>query len=170
MENNSGKASGRRITFNLFDIVIIVIVIALVAGFAFFQSRGKSSGNSVGTETVQYQVEIVNLTEDTESLIHEGDEITDKVKKNGMGTVVASEFYPMKKDAVDRATGNTVYSDVPGMYAARVTIEAKCSDTGASLVTEGGYEVRAGREVSIIGPGDSGGGYIVNVMRGEDDE
>ena len=53
MENNSGKASGRRITFNLFDIVIIVIVIALVAGFAFFQSRGKSSGNSVGTETVQ---------------------------------------------------------------------------------------------------------------------
>ena len=104
MDNNSKI----RISFNLFDIIIILIVIALVAGFAVYQTRSSSSGGASGTKTVQYQVEITGLTEGTGDMIREGDPIVDKVKKNGMGTVVSSEFYPMTKQVVDLETGNTL--------------------------------------------------------------
>lgn len=50
------KNSKIRISFNLFDIIIILIVIALVAGFAVYQTRSSSSGGASGTKTVQYQV------------------------------------------------------------------------------------------------------------------
>lgn len=159
-----------RISFNLFDIIIILIVIALVAGFAVYQTRSSSSGGASGTKTVQYQVEITGLTEGTGDMIREGDPIVDKVKKNGMGTVVSSEFYPMTKQVVDLETGNTLYSEVPGQYSALITIEAVCSDSGTALTTDGGFVVRAGEDASIIGPGYSGGGFVVNVMRGEGDE
>ena len=59
------KNSKIRISFNLFDIIIILIVIALVAGFAVYQTRSSSSGGASGTKTVQYQVEITGLTEGT---------------------------------------------------------------------------------------------------------
>ena len=164
------KNSKIKISFNLFDIIIILIVIALVAGFALYQTRSGSSGGTAGTQTVQYQVEITGLTEGTGDMIHEGDTIVDKVKKNGMGTVVASVFYPMTREVVDLETGNTLYNEVPGQYSALITIEAECSDSGSALTTDGGFVVRAGADASIIGPGYSGGGFVVNVMRGEGDE
>ena len=36
---------------------------------------------------------------------------------------------------------------------------------GIFLVTGGGFEVRTGTEVSILGPGYGGGGYVINVIR-----
>ena len=166
MENKSG----RRISLNFFDILIIVVVIALAAGFIWVKTRGGTEGEAGGNTTVQYDIEIVDLTEDTQNLIREGDAVIDKVKKQDMGKVVSFEFYPMKKQAVNMETGDTVYTDVPGLYAARITLEAECSDTGSSLVTSGGFEVRAGTEVSILGPGYGGGGYVIYVARGEENE
>ena len=165
-----GKKSEFKISFNLFDIIIIIVVIALAAGFAVFQMRSGSSGSQTGMKTVQYQVEITGLTAGTGEMIREGDKIVDKVKKNGMGTVVSSEFYPMTKEVVDLETGNTLYNEVPDEYSALITIEAECTDTESALTTDGGFVVRAGEDASIIGPGYSGGGFIVNVMRGEGDE
>ncbi len=165
-----GKKSEFKISFNLFDIIIIIVVIALAAGFAVFQMRSGSSGSQAGMKTVQYQVEITGLTAGTGEMIREGDKIVDKVKKNGMGTVVSSEFYPMTKEVVDLETGNTLYNEVPDEYSALITIEAECTDTESALTTDGGFVVRAGEDASIIGPGYSGGGFIVNVMRGEGDE
>ena len=165
-----GKKSEFKISFNLFDIIIIIVVIALAAGFAVFQMRSGSSGSQAGMKTVQYQVAITGLTAGTGEMIREGDKIVDKVKKNGMGTVVSSEFYPMTKEVVDLETGNTLYNEVPDEYSALITIEAECTDTESALTTDGGFVVRAGEDASIIGPGYSGGGFIVNVMRGEGDE
>lgn len=110
MENKSG----RRISLNFFDIIIIVVVIALAAGFIWIKAGRGQEGGAGGNTTVQYDIEITNLTADTQNLIAEGDAIIDKVKKQDMGKVVSFEFYPMKKDAVNLETGDTVYTEVPG--------------------------------------------------------
>ena len=163
MENKSG----RRISLNFFDILIIIIVIALAAGLIYMKTRGSSEGQASEASTVTYEIEISNLSKDTENLIQSGDNIIDKVKKQEMGKVVSSEFYPMKKESVNLQTGDTLYAEVPGLYSAKITLEAECSDTGSSLITGGGFEVRTGTEVSILGPGYGGSGYVINVIRGE---
>lgn len=163
MENKSG----RRISFNFFDIIIIVLVIALAAGFIWFQKRDSSSGDAAGMQKVQYQVEITNLTADMSELIKAGDTIVDKIKKQEMGKVVTAEVYPMKKAAVNMQTGDTLYSDLPDEYSALITLETECRDTGSALASDSGYQVRVGTDVSILGPGYGGGGFVVNVMRGD---
>ena len=93
MENKSG----RRISLNFFDILIIIIVIALTAGLIYVKTRGGSEGQASDAAMVTYEIEIGNLTEDTQNLIHAGDSVIDKVKKQEMGEVVSCEFYPMRK-------------------------------------------------------------------------
>ena len=69
MENKSG----RRISLNFFDILIIIIVIALTAGLIYVKTRGGSEGQASDAAMVTYEIEIGNLTEDTQNLIHAGD-------------------------------------------------------------------------------------------------
>ena len=125
MENKSG----RRISLNFFDILIIIIVIALTAGLIYVKTRGGSEGQASDAAMVTYEIEIGNLTEDTQNLIHAGDSVIDKVKKQEMGEVVSCEFYPMRKESVNLQTGDTLYPEVPGLYAAKITLKAECSDT-----------------------------------------
>ena len=110
MENKSG----RRISLNFFDILIIIIVIALTAGLIYVKTRGGSEGQASDAAMVTYEIEIGNLTEDTQNLIHAGDSVIDKVKKQEMGEVVSCEFYPMRKESVNLQTGDTLYPEVPG--------------------------------------------------------
>ena len=65
MENKSG----RRISLNFFDIIIIVVVIALAAGFIWIKAGRGQEGGAGGNTTVQYDIEITNLTADTQNLI-----------------------------------------------------------------------------------------------------
>ena len=54
------------------------------------------------------------MAEDTQNLIHAGDSVIDKVKKQEMGEVVSCEFYPMRKESVNLQTGDTPVSGSAG--------------------------------------------------------
>ena len=152
------KASGRKLPLNLFDIIIIVLVIALAAGFIFVRLQGSKSADSGSSGTVEYSIELSTIAENTEGMI---------IKKLYMGTVKSVEFYPATKEATDYTTGNTVYTEVPGMISARVELTADCKETDTAITVNGGYVVRIGTEVSVLGPGYSGSGYVLGVKRGE---
>ena len=163
-----GNKTERKISFNFFDIIIIAVVILLAAGFIFIKVRGGGEGGEIPQmQTVQYKIEITNVAEGTEALIQPGDKIVDKVKKQDMGTVVSSRFYPQQKSAVNLETGDLLFTDVPGAYAAEITLEAECSESASAFVTGGGYEVKVGTQVSILAPGYGGSGYVVDIVRGE---
>ena len=161
------KASGRKLPLNLFDIIIIVLVIALAAGFIFVRLQGSKSADSGSSGTVEYSIELSTIAENTEGMIKPGDKIEDKIKKLYMGTFKSVEFYPATKEATDYTTGNTVYTEVPGMISARVELTADCKETDTAITVNGGYVVRIGTEVSVLGPGYSGSGYVLGVKRGE---
>ena len=161
------RKPGRKLPLNLFDIIIIVLVIAVAAGFIIIKLHGGKNAEFENAGTVEYAIELSTMSANTEGMIKPGDKIEDKIKKLYMGEVKSVEFYPATKEATDYNTGNTVYTEVPDMISARVELIAECKETDTSITINGGYVVRIGTEVSVLGPGYSGAGYVVGVKRGE---
>ncbi len=158
----------RKLPLNLFDIIIILIVIAAAGIFIFMQTRGEDSQSTAAkNSTIEYTVEIANISDKTEGMIKPGDSIVDKVKKYNIGTVKSVEYYPATKEAFDYEKGAAKYSELPGRLSAAVTITAECTESDSAAVVGGGFEVRTGTETSIVGPGYSGAGYIISVVRGD---
>ena len=106
--------------------------------------------------------------ENTKTLIHKGDEVIDKVKKYEIGTVQKVEFYPFLRLSEDKETGRYLYAEEPDRCSASLTIKVKCQDDGDALTADSGFEIRVGQNVSLVGPGYSGAGYITNIERVED--
>ena len=168
MENENRKPG--KLKINFFDIVIIVVVVALAGAYAIHRIGGGSAVNSSSTETreLTYQLEITDLDENTKALIHEGDEVIDKVKKYEIGTVQKVEIYPFLRLTEDKENGRYFYTEEQDRCNALLTIKVKCQDDGDTLTADSGYEIRVGQNVSLVGPGYSGAGYITNIERVED--
>ena len=160
------KTSGRKLPLNLFDIIIIVLVIAIAAGLIYVKTRSVEKGGDADS-TVEYSIELSSMSDRTEGMIKPGDKIEDKIKKLYMGEVKSVEFYPSTKEATDYETGDTVYTELPGLISARVVLTADCRQTESTITVNGGYVVRIGTEVSVLGPGYAGAGYVVGIERGE---
>lgn len=158
------KAGKRKIRISLFDIVIIILIIVLAAGFVVL--KNKKAGNADMKE-LTYQIEITGLNESFEGTINKGDKFIDKVKKFEMGEVADVTYSPDKDYAYDNTSHRKVCTEVPGRIAAYITMKAMCTDDGSSIKTDGGMEIAVGTAVSIIGPGYSGAGYIISMDRGD---
>ncbi len=157
----------RKISFNFFDIIIVIIIIALAAGVCLIKMKASDTGSSVGSSgTVEYTIELNELESDPSDIIHEGDELIDKIKKNTMGTVKSFKVKHMEKYGND-ADGNTVLSEVPDLYAADIVLEAECTESDSDITTTGGYKVKVGQSVNILGPGYTGTGYVIDIARAD---
>jgi hypothetical protein len=157
----------KKLKINFFDIVIIIVVIALAGAYAVHRMGGGSAVGSSAVETkkIVYKLEITDLDKNTEGLIKKGDSVMDKVKKYDVGTVKSVEFYPSKRLAEDKENAALVYTEEPDRYSALLTIEVVCKDDGDTLTSESGFEIRVGQGVSLVGPGYSGAGYITSIER-----
>lgn len=85
-----------------------------------------------------------------------------------MGEVVDVEYLPYKDFSYDNVNHRKVYTEVPGKISAYITMKSAYVDEGNVIKTAGGLEVAVGVQVSVIGPGYSGAGYIVAIDRGDD--
>ncbi len=159
------KAGKRKIRISLFDIVIVILIIAMAAGFLILRNHGSGEQNS--SSELVYKIELNNLDESCQGMVNTGDRIIDKIKKNDMGEVVGVEYYPYREFSYDNVNHMKVYTDVPGKITACITLKSDCTDSGASIKTSGGFEVSVGTSVSVIGPGYSGAGYIIFIDRGD---
>lgn len=162
MENKKTK----KISFNFFDIIIVILIVALAAGVCFIKIR--SSNDSGETKTVEYTIELNDLTTDPSDIIKQGDELTDKIKKNTMGNVKSFEVTHMEKYGID-ADGSNVLSEVPDLYMAEIVVEAECTESDSDITTTGGYKIKVGQSVNILGPGYTGSGYVVGINRSDEE-
>lgn len=167
MENNSAPKK-RRWRLNLFDVIVICVII--IAGIAFTlvtrASRGTGISVSSGTAaTVRYTVELTGMHADAAYLVEPGHVLTDRVEKRTLGTVVAVEVIPYENSTKNILDGNWYNNIVPGRMTAVVLLESAASETDSAIVVDGGFLVRAGLPVSANGPGYVGSGYIISVVR-----
>lgn len=156
------KAGKRKFRVSLFDILVIVLVILLALGFVYYKNLHRSAGNTL---TQTYQMELTKMDENMEGKFQPGDKIIDKVKKQELGEVVSVEYVPSTQSVENLEEQIVVESEIPGKISAIVTMKAECNDDGTKITTTSGYDLAVGTEMSVVGPGYSGSGYLISMDR-----
>lgn len=153
-----GKKNRR---FNIFDGVIIGVVLVLAGGAYWYTHREKV----VETKTLTYTMELTDLPVGFSENIKKGDKIIDNVKNYHMGTVETVRAEVFTRIVTDYANSAILESPVPERETAIVTVKANVTETESDFKVEGGYVVKAGKDVSVKGPGYAGNGFVLTVDR-----
>ena len=159
----SNEKKGFKWRPNLFDIVIVLIILAV--GAVLYLMLRPTASSVVQTTPMRYTVEMLNLPEGTHELMHVGDQVIDSSKNYAMGTVVDIQVMPYTVDADDRENNVTRQAPVPGYETVWLTLEANMVVTDSSITTEGGYLVRVGLSTKTKGDNYAATGYIVAIER-----
>lgn len=158
---------------NLFDLIVIALVIALAVVFLVWKGViGGSAGTNeddvpaVSTNTVRYTLELPRMYGDSAEMIQVGDTIVDGVRKYTMGEVVSVEVTDYMTFSHDLENGCYRWVTVPDYQTATVVLESECTQTDTAITVGGGYLIRSGVSVQVRGPGYAASGTVVSVERG----
>ena len=119
----------KKFKVNLFDIVIIVVLVVL----ALFLYKFTHKEAAVETKPIRYTFELTDNAIGFTDLIEVGDEITDNVKNYYMGKVVAVEKAPHRELTDDVETGQILDAEMPGKETAIVTVEANATESASDF-------------------------------------
>ncbi len=158
------KKTGRRSFFNVFDIVVLAIVVAL-AVFLFLAREGL--GERASKKNVIYVVEFTAVHENMVPLIQKGDVLVDKIKKFSAGTVEKVEVFPAENYISDLVNGGLVKVEEPHYNRVLVTLSAEADVTDMEVMVDNGFPIRVGLGVVLRGPGYEYSGFIIEMNRGE---
>lgn len=164
--SNTKRTKGIFRFLNLFDIVIILLVIALVL-VLYFARPQSAVAPAAQSSTVIYTVELTPMVNNSAELIKVGDELVDKLKKYDLGTVKDVSVEVAKKQTDNLVDGGSVYGEMQSQQSAIVTIESACTQSSTQITVGGGFAVRVGATVNVRGPGYNGIGYIISIDRGD---
>lgn len=148
--------------FNLFDVVVILIIVALGAVLILFSGKGNKT-----SATVRYTVEFTNMQNNTASLVQVGDSLVDRVKKFDLGKVVSVEVSDTVRQLQDFEEGGTREATASTLQTATVVIEAPAVETEQDILVSGGYIIKIGTQVSAKGPGYFCSGVVLAIERSD---
>ena len=126
----------KKFKLNIFDIVIVVIVLCIGVGLYVFTHRE----TTIDTKKLTYKIELNDAAPGLADYIHEGDHLYENTKNYSMGNVVS----------VERVI---------------ITVTANVTETDSAYAVNGQYIVRAGNEIFVKGPGYAGEGYVIQIER-----
>mgnify|MGYP004480631261 FL=1 len=147
---------------NFFDIVFIVLILALAAG-AYWVSHDSTRDKDLVSRS--YVIELDHIQEDMVQYAAPGDSVTDNVKNQAMGTVTAVEVVPCTVSVTDEATGTIKQVPVEGYVSLLLTVQADTTETDSQIATKDGYVLRVGTSVSCSVGALTSAGYILSVDR-----
>lgn len=165
MENNSAPGK-RKWKINIFDIVIIAIVLVIAVLFLYFTTfKGQSAGSNESS-VVTYMIELRDISKNVADKIQVGDALSDSVKKNDLGVVQSVRIVPYTTLGQVTETGEYILSEVPDRYTAILVVESPAVETDSSITVGSGFVIRCGTSVGAVGPGYIGIGTILTIERG----
>lgn len=165
MEQNNHKF---RLRLNLFDAIVLVVVLLAAAAFGYLTLKDKGTDASAPTtQTVQYTVLFQKMNESGSQMVKAGDQLEDTVKNYRMGTVVSVEHKPAMVQVLDQETKTYVMAELDGYEDVYVTVESTCTSTDEALLLDSGYDIRVGQTAYVRGPGYMGSGPVTTIERGE---
>lgn len=148
---------------NFFDILIIVLLLAVVA-VAYFLSHDASSPTAVVISRT-YTVELTQLEAGMEQYVSVGDPVTDNVKNYDVGTVTAVEVRPCTSRILDEEQGMYRQAPVEGQVNVVLTVQVDTVESDSAVDTLSGYHLRTGQVVSLTAGQLSSQGNILTVSR-----
>lgn len=165
MEQNNHKF---RLRLNLFDAIVLVVVLLAAAAFGYLTLKDKGTDASAPTtQTVQYTVLFQKMNESGSQMVKAGDQLEDTVKNYRMGTVVSVERKPAMVQVLDQETKTYVMAELDGYEDVYVTVESTCTSTDEALLLDSGYDIWVGQTAYVRGPGYMGSGPVTTIERGE---
>jgi len=144
--------------FNIIDVLIILGVIAGIAGAVWFFT------NATDTEDgyVEFVVELRQAMPHFMEQIDVGGEIRDSIRNYLLGRVVDMRYQPAVTMTFDNETGTFSNTIVPDRYDVYITIRGRGSWNDSQILTEG-QPVRVGMDKFLRGRGFAAIGVVVEV-------
>ena len=156
-----------RLRLNLFDAIILILVLAVGGVLAWLALRpaAQEAADPSVASTVRYTVRFQNWPEGNSALVQEGDVLVDNVRNYELGQVVSFEVVPAVSRQLDHEGRKYVQATYEGYEDILVTVEAPCTENDEAIVVGGGYEIRVGTVTYIRGEGYMASGPIVAIER-----
>jgi len=148
MIDSQGKIRGK---VSIVDILIVVLILALAAGFIYRRASEPIAGILRTDETalVTFEVNRIRniIAHDT---IAEGDLFfRQHATHQALGRVVAIEHMPAM-EIIRRADGTSLLATMEERYSLRITIEATGTIRGTGFFANGNDHLAPGAEVMLI--------------------
>ena len=166
MERNDHKF---RLRLNLFDAIILVVVLAVGAAAVWFGLRSGGSESAPSARTVQYTVLFQSMKQGGSELIQPGDQLVDTVKNYKMGTVVSVRSEPALVQVLDQESRTYVDAELAGYEDVYLTVESTCTQGQNALLLDGGYDIRVGQTANVRTHAFIGSGRVIEISRGAEE-
>ena len=160
--NKDGKIKGK---FNIIDILVILLIIAVVAGIVV--RFGSSVTTAVKSdEEFEYVVKVESVRQYTVDALNKKGKITDKKSEIDLGEIISVETEP-SKFLSEKSNGEMVYASQPDRFTAYITIKTKGKESDNSYITADSNELSVGRVTEIISKYVHTSGKIMSVSKSE---
>lgn len=165
---NSQNSKKRSFSFNIVDVVLIIVAFIAVATLIFFFSqKDVVSSDKKDKVTLEYTLVFTPLREEYRNLVDVGSSLTDAESLKELGEIVDVIYAECNYEGVDPQTGEKVYTPYPGMMTMTVTVRAEAIRTG-SAYTVNGSEIVIGQSLNVRIPEFTGAGLCKSVAEIKD--
>lgn len=158
----------KKTKFNLMDCLIILVVVALVAGGIFVLSSLKGKDSNVSSSqgaTIRYTVELAKEEEEVLNAFIAAAEREDNCyvgeKERAAAVIKEVTYTPAKMQTSNAKTGEIYWEEIEDKYCINVTLESQGSENDSSVIAGSGNVLKVGAETSVKGKGYAGYGFII---------
>lgn len=167
-KNTSEKKSRR---FNFVDFLLILLVLAIIAGAVYLFSPGSFFQKAGASEqgTLSYTVEFHGVDGEYLNKIKENDIVVDSVTKSSLGTVTAVDYNTKQrvleyvKNEVD-GTYTGVLSEYPDQYTVLVTITAPAEHVSGDGYFVNNCRIAVGEGMALRFPDFVAEGHCISMI------
>jgi len=159
----------KKTKFNLMDCLIILVLVAVIAGgiYVLGNLKGGSLGEGSQTATVRYTIELAKEEEEILNRFIAAAENQDSCyvgeKERAEAFIKEVTYTPAKLQTTDKKTGEVFWADIPDKYCINVTLESEGTETDSSITAGSGTALKVGVETSVKGKGYAGYGFITGL-------
>ena len=158
--DKNGKIKGK---FNIIDLLVIILVVAVIAGIAV--RYGSSVTTAVKSdEEFEYVVKVESVRMFTIDALEKKGKVTDKKSTLDLGEIVSVEYEPTKYQSTT-ANGKIIFAEQPERYTAYVTIKTRGKESDNSYITADSNELSVGRTTEIFSKYVHTSGTILEVNK-----
>ena len=158
----------KKARFNIIDLLLILIVIAMIATMIYLFVPGNIFENlsAEREQEIQYTVEILGVDQDFINNIKENDNVIDVVSKASIGTVMAVSYDTNYSELkYNEESGEGIMVSYPDKYNLIVTISAEALYNAGEGYSVDGCRIAVGEKLSLRFPDYSCEAYCIDVPR-----
>jgi len=133
-----------KIRFNIVDVIIILMVLALAAG-GYYKVFVQNKQIAAQEQKIRYLILVEEVRQPTVDAYSEGQVLWDQKTNVRLGEITKKEVVPAT-EAVPTAEGKLVLAEIPEKYNLLLTLESPAVVTDNNI-TIGSREIKIGRKI-----------------------